>query len=55
MGSAPSASRELDQCILNVIVESVESSVGRAHLWEWDEEGGREAFGEDPSLLLCCL
>lgn len=51
VGGAPPASRELDPCNLSVIVKSVESSVGRARLWEWDEEDGREAFGR--ALVRC--
>lgn len=51
MGGAPPASRELDRCHLSVSVESVDSSVGKARLWEWDEECGREAFGR--ALVHC--
>lgn len=38
-------------CNLSVSVESVDSSVGKARLWEWDEECGREAFGR--ALVHC--
>lgn len=45
MVGAHLASNELGPHILNVSVESEESSVGRARLWE-QGEGGCEAFME---------
>lgn len=32
---------------------SVESSVRKDYLWEWDGEGGHEAFREGLSPLFC--